>query len=561
MGHYCFNCFHQCCLLLLFVALVSQGQLPLISVIQDPHYPIVGLNLTLVCTVSTTASSPTITLRWKRNRITTEEAIFQHQFAKLALTFYPLTEGDLGTYTCETFIESEASFASASSVLSLDANNVNITGSILAPKSEVTIDAPPTSPVEGHPYTLMCSIRNRISNVTPLIEWVGPDGQIINGSDEIIVGPVAMTTTAVFLPITFVSPSVLNSGIYTCRADEGSPFVKIALDIQGVLTGLTIKVQTQQAVLNMPYRADCIASIPSVLGTTTTLLWIFPDGSHLGKVSTLSVTSLPLAISSLQTSDVGKYTCTMTVSSPALSAPILITKEMVISQVVRNNDLPATSNSVPHPTRNDLVDSGPSPKRNNSMDNHPIPTRNDVLNSSPTTSKASTKGNSPTTSKASTKGNSPTTSKASTKGNSPTTSNASTKGNDPSVPLSGMNIKPSMSVPSRIKNPLRTQSSRNQPMAEADKQNACNNTPPRPLGGRPGPLGQPGDTPLTPRSSNNPPQTTKMGQTGSCSTIATGPLSGTSPMGNLKDGRPPDKLLTRKGRQKKTLRRSSKFVA
>lgn len=113
------------------------------------------------------------------------------------------------------------------------ANNVNITGSILAPKSEVTIDAPPTSPVEGHPYTLMCSIRNRISNVTPLIEWVGPDGQIINGSDEIIVGPVAMTTTAVFLPITFVSPSVLNSGIYTCRADEGSPFVKIALDIQG----------------------------------------------------------------------------------------------------------------------------------------------------------------------------------------------------------------------------------------------------------------------------------------------------------------------------------------
>ena len=101
---------------------VSLGQLPFIAVVQDPHPPTVGINLTLMCNVSTAASFPTITLRWKRDLKAIKEASFQRQFAKLDLTFSPLTLGDLGTYACETFIESEASFATASSVLSLDGN-------------------------------------------------------------------------------------------------------------------------------------------------------------------------------------------------------------------------------------------------------------------------------------------------------------------------------------------------------------------------------------------------------------------------------------------------------
>ncbi len=74
----------------------------------------------------------------------------------------------------------------------------------------------------GQLYTLYCVVY---SDITPQVKWMGPDGTVLNGDDDIIIGdPVVMENGTVILPLSFSNLHTSHAGRYSCQSVVSNPF-------------------------------------------------------------------------------------------------------------------------------------------------------------------------------------------------------------------------------------------------------------------------------------------------------------------------------------------------
>ncbi len=85
----------------------------------------------------------------------------------------------------------------------------------------VNINAPQMPLTPGQSHTLYCVVY---SDITPQVKWMGPDGTVLIGDDDIIVGdPVVMENGTVILPLNFSRLRTSQAGQYTCQSVVSTP--------------------------------------------------------------------------------------------------------------------------------------------------------------------------------------------------------------------------------------------------------------------------------------------------------------------------------------------------
>ncbi len=73
----------------------------------------------------------------------------------------------------------------------------------------------------GQSHTLYCVVY---SDITPQVKWMGPDGSVLIGDDDIIIGdPVVMENGTVILPLNFSTLHTSQAGQYTCQSVVSTP--------------------------------------------------------------------------------------------------------------------------------------------------------------------------------------------------------------------------------------------------------------------------------------------------------------------------------------------------
>ncbi len=125
------------------------------------------------------------------------------------------------------------------SFLSLDLDNV------------VNINAPqmPLSPGQSH--TLSCVVY---SDITPQVKWMGTDGSVLVGDDDINIGDlVVMENGTVVLPLSFSSLRTSQAGTYTCQSVVSNPFSLETdteiVSVQGTYECATLLIEYVQYVI------------------------------------------------------------------------------------------------------------------------------------------------------------------------------------------------------------------------------------------------------------------------------------------------------------------------
>ncbi len=83
----------------------------------------------------------------------------------------------------------------------------------------------------GRSYTLYCVVY---SDITPQVKWMGPDGSVLVGDDDIIIGdPVVMENGTVVLRLRFSDLRTSQAGQYTCQSVVSNP-VSTKFDTQTI---------------------------------------------------------------------------------------------------------------------------------------------------------------------------------------------------------------------------------------------------------------------------------------------------------------------------------------
>ena len=82
------------------------------------------------------------------------------------------------------------------------------------------ITAPDGTPSAGESYTLTCTVEvvERLV-VTPDVEWLDPDNNVVATGGDITVGSPETSGTTTTLTLTFNPLLTSHGGEYTCRAN------------------------------------------------------------------------------------------------------------------------------------------------------------------------------------------------------------------------------------------------------------------------------------------------------------------------------------------------------
>ncbi|KAL5486438.1 hypothetical protein EMCRGX_G018913 [Ephydatia muelleri] len=236
--------------------------------------------------------------------------------------FYPLNTTDTGVYNCSVNISAsgqqyvDTSIAVSSSITSITVKAL--------PAPQVTI-TPSGSSTAGSPYNLTCTVM--VVNglvVVPQVMWF-KNGTSITGGNGMISGNTT-TLTLQFNPL-----RTSNGGQYSCIANVSLPVISITslsntsassviVQIPQPIINITAVALSQVIAIGSNITLTCNIQLdPSVdSNVTVNRTWTGPAGTSLGGSAPNkngSIYQTTLSLISLKTTDVGIYTCSMTVSA------------------------------------------------------------------------------------------------------------------------------------------------------------------------------------------------------------------------------------------------------
>ncbi|KAL5486487.1 hypothetical protein EMCRGX_G018974 [Ephydatia muelleri] len=242
--------------------------------------------------------------------------------------FYPLNTTDTGVYNCSVSVSAsgqqyvDTSIAVSSSITSITVKAL--------PAPQVTI-TPSGSSTAGSPYNLTCTVM--VVNglvVVPQVMWFKNGVNLaVGNSISFASGVVSANTTTLTLQFNPLYTS--NGGQYSCIANVSLPVISITslyntsaasviVQIPQPIINITAVALSQVIAIGSNITLTCNIQLdPSVdSNVTVNRTWTGPAGTTLSGSAPNkngSIYQTTLSLISLKTTDVGIYTCSMTVSA------------------------------------------------------------------------------------------------------------------------------------------------------------------------------------------------------------------------------------------------------
>ena len=79
----------------------------------------------------------------------------------------------------------------------------------------MSIDAVESTAFAGSSYTLNCTV---MSDLRPVIKWIGPDGNPVNSTDSITVDEPVYDSNKTYVSLRFLALRTSQAGRYTCHS-------------------------------------------------------------------------------------------------------------------------------------------------------------------------------------------------------------------------------------------------------------------------------------------------------------------------------------------------------
>ncbi|KAL5486424.1 hypothetical protein EMCRGX_G018896 [Ephydatia muelleri] len=236
--------------------------------------------------------------------------------------FYPLNTTDTGVYNCSVSVSAsgqqyvDTSIAVSSSITSITVKAL--------PAPQVTITSSGSS-TAGSPYNLTCTVM--VVNglvVVPQVMWF-KNGTSVTGGN----GMISANTTTLILQFNPLRTS--DGGQYSCIANVSLPVISITslsntsassviVQIPQPIINITAVALSQVIAIGSNITLTCNIQLdPSVdSNVTVNRTWTGPAGTALSGSAPNkngSIYQTTLSLISLKTTDVGIYTCSVTVSA------------------------------------------------------------------------------------------------------------------------------------------------------------------------------------------------------------------------------------------------------